>query len=188
MYHNQHRSKQTYYRQINHSEIFRAWLDQELKLKQPITNKCRLAMTNTQRIWNLRPILTKQATETLAIGIVMSHLDYCNTLFIELLEYDISKLQQIQNICARLFLHKEQHYSTMEWLKTLHWLLICQRIKHRLLTIIHKCLKGKDLAFLLNLLILNPTSRPGLRSSGEYKKLIIPELRKKHLWQGHSAC
>ena len=36
-----------------------AWLDQELKLKQHITNKCRLAMTNIQRIKNLRLILTK---------------------------------------------------------------------------------------------------------------------------------
>ena len=72
-----------------------AWLDQELKLKQNITNKCRLVMANIQRIKNLRPILTKQATETLAIGILMSHLDYCNTLFIGLPECDISKLQWI---------------------------------------------------------------------------------------------
>ena len=113
-----------------------ACLDQELKLKQYITDKCRLAMTNIQRIKNLRLTLTKQATEILAKGIVMSCLDYCNTLFIGLLECDISKFQQIQNICARLALHKEQYYSTLECLKTLHWLLICQRIKHKLLTIV----------------------------------------------------
>ena len=77
-------------------------------------------MANIQRIKNLRPILTNQATETLVIGLVMSHLDYCNTLFIGLLECDISKLQQIQNICVRLVLHKEQHYSTTECPKTLH--------------------------------------------------------------------
>ena len=61
-----------------------AWLDQELKLKQHTTNKCRLAMANIQRIKNLRPILIKQTMETVAIGIVMSHLGYCNTLFIGL--------------------------------------------------------------------------------------------------------
>ena len=120
-----------------------AWLHQELKLKQHITNKCRLSMANIQRIKKLRLILTNQATETLVIGLVMSHLDYYNTLFIGLPECDISKLQQIQNICARLVLHKEQHYSTIECLKTLHWLLICQRIKHKLLTITYKCLKAR---------------------------------------------
>ena len=144
-----------------------AWLDQELKLKQHITNKCRLAMANIQRIKNLRSILTKQAMETLVIGLVMSHLDCCNTLFIGLPDRDISKLQQIQNICARLVLHKEQHYSTTECLKTLHWLPVSKRIKHKLLTIIYKCLKGKSLAYLSNLLTLNPISRLGLRSSGE---------------------
>ena len=150
-----------------------AWLDQELNLKQHITNKCRLAMANIQRIKNLSPIITKQATKTLAIGIVMSHLDYCNTLFIGLPECDISKLQQIPNICARLVLHKE-HYSTTECLEMFHWLPICQRIKHKLLTILYKCLKGKALAYLSNLLTLNPISRPGLSL--------------KHLWQGHSGC
>ena len=136
-------------------------------------------MANIHRIKNLRLLLTKQTMETLAIGIVMSHLDYCNTLFIGLLKCDISKLQHIQNIYARLVLHKEQHYSTMECLKILHWLLICQRIKHKLLTIIYKCLKGKTLAYLSNLLTLNPISRPALRSSGEYKKLIIPRVKNK---------
>ena len=141
-----------------------AWLDQELKLKQQITNKCRLAMANLHSIKNLGSIHTKQATQTLVIGLVMSHLDYCNTLFIGLLECDISKLQWIQNISARLVLHKE-HYSTTACLKTLHWLSVCQRIKHKLLTIIYKCFKGKALAYLSNLLTLNPISRLCLRSS-----------------------
>ena len=107
----------------------------------------------------------------------MSHLDYYNTLFIGLPECDISKLQWIQNIWARSVLHKEQHYSTTECLKTLHWLPICQRIKHKLLTIIYKCLKGKAAVYLSNLLTLNPISRLGLRSPGEYKKLIIPRVK-----------
>ena len=154
-----------------------AWLDQKLKSKQHITKKCRLAMANIQRIKNLRLILTKQAMETLAIGIVMSRLDDCNTPFIGLPEFDISILLHIQNICARLILHKEQHYSTTECLKTLHWLPILQRIKNKLLTIVYKCLKGKVPAYLSNLLTLNPINRPGLRSSGEYKKLKIPRVK-----------
>ena len=156
-----------------------AWLDQELKLKQHITNKCRLAMANIQGIKNLRLMLTKQAMEILVIGLVMSHLDYCNTLFIGLPECDISRLQQIQNICVRLVLHKEQYYSTTECLKTLHWLPICLRIKHKLITIVYKCLKGKAPTYLSNWLTLNPINRIGLRSSGEYKKLIIPRVKNK---------
>ena len=109
----------------------------------------------------------------------MSHLDYCSTLFIGLPECDISRLQQIQNICARLCLHKEQYYSTTECLKTLHWLPICQRIKHKLLPIVHKCLKDMASAYLSNQLTLNPIGRLGLRSSGEYKKLIIPRVKNK---------
>ena len=37
-----------------------AWLDQELKLKQHITNKCRLEMANIQKIKKLRLMLTNK--------------------------------------------------------------------------------------------------------------------------------
>ena len=156
-----------------------AWLDQELKLKQHVTNKCRLAMANMQRIKKLRPMLTKQAMKTFVIGLVMSPLDYCNTLFIGLPECDISRLQQTQNICVRLVLHKEQYHSTTECLKTIQWLPIFQRIKHILLTSVYKCLKDMAPAYLSNQLTLNPISRLGLRSVGEYKKLIIPRVKNK---------
>ena len=132
-------------------------------------------MANIQRIKNLRPMLTKQATETLVIVLVMSHLDYCNTLCICLPECDISPLQQIQSICRRFVLHEEQYYS----LKTLHWLQICQRIKHKLLTIVYKCLKSMAPAYLSNQLTINSIGRLGLRSLGEYKKLIIPRVKNK---------
>ena len=104
-------------------------------------------MANIQRIKKLRQMLPKQAMDTLAIGLVMSNLDYCNTLFIGLPECDISRLQWIQNICARLVLHKEQYHSTTECLKTLHWLSICQMIKHKLVTIVYKCLKDMAPAY-----------------------------------------
>ena len=82
-------------------------------------------------------------------------------------------------MCTRLVLHKEQHYSTTEHLITLHWLPICQRIKRKLLPFIYKRLKGTAPSYLSNLLTLNPICRPGLRSSGEYKKLIIPRVKNK---------
>ena len=125
-----------------------AWLDQELKMKQHIVNKCRTAMLNIQRIKHLRPLLTENITQALVLGLVILHIDYCNSLFVGLPETDISKLQRIQNVGAKLVLNKPRSYSATETLRQLHWLPMQQKIKHKLLTIVFKCLNDKAPAYL----------------------------------------
>ena len=77
-------------------------LDQNLNMKKHITTKCQTAMLNIQRIMNIRHLLTQDAIETLVLGTVVSHLDYCNSILVNLPEVDIAKMQHIQNIAARM--------------------------------------------------------------------------------------
>ena len=51
-------------------------LDENLSLKKHIKTKCKTAMWNIQRIKSIRNMLTKDACETLILGLVLSHLDY----------------------------------------------------------------------------------------------------------------
>ena len=81
-------------------------LDQQLNLKQHITSKCQIAMLNIQHIKNIRHLLTQEATEILVLGTVMSHLDYCNGILVGLPEVDISKMQHVQNIAAKMVVLK----------------------------------------------------------------------------------
>ena len=55
-------------------------MDEKLSFKDHITAKCRTAAINIQCIKTIRQVLTEQVTETLVMGIVMSHLDYCNAI------------------------------------------------------------------------------------------------------------
>ena len=73
-------------------------LDRQLNLKQHITSKCQNAMLNIQHIKNIRHLLTQEATETLVLGTVMSHLDYCNGILAGLPDVDISRMQHVQFI------------------------------------------------------------------------------------------
>ena len=70
-----------------------AWLDEHLTLKEHI--KCRIAMVNPQHIHLIRQYLTHDTTETLVLGIVMSHLDYSNAIFSGLPDKDMANLQRI---------------------------------------------------------------------------------------------
>ena len=65
-------------------------VDEKLSFKEHIIAKCRTAAINFQRIKAIWQVLTKQAMETLVLGTVMSHLDYCNAILCDLPNTDIS--------------------------------------------------------------------------------------------------
>ena len=77
-------------------------LDRLLNLKHHITSKCQIAKLNIQNIKNISHLLTQDATETLVFGTVMSHLDHCNGILAGLPDMDMSKMQCVQNIAAKM--------------------------------------------------------------------------------------
>ena len=156
-----------------------ALIDERLSFKQFINSKCRMAMWNLQKMKAIRNVLTDDLWKTLVSALVLSHLDYTNTILSCLPEVDIKKMQCIQNMAAKLVLN----YSTMEsstcCLKNLYWLPISTRIEHKLLTITYKCLNGEALEYLSDLLSVIPESRRMLRLSNKYKQLVIPKVKRK---------
>ena len=129
--------------------------------------KCHMAMFNLQKIRQIRPVLTMDACWTLVFGLVTSHLDYANALYTGLPDCDLAKRQHVQNAAAKLVLNKPKHDSATEALKELHWLLIRFRIIHKLLTLVHKSLKGNAPKYLQELLHKHQPGRDGLRSSND---------------------
>ena len=62
----------------------------------------------------------------------MSHLDYCNSVLVGLPDVDISKMQCIQNIAARMVVLNNvamKGSNSRSILAKLHWLPICRRIR-----------------------------------------------------------
>ena len=67
------------------------WTDQHLTFKHHIKIKCKTAMWNLQKLKNIRPVLTIEAANTLAMGTIISHLDYCTSIYSGLPETDLKK-------------------------------------------------------------------------------------------------
>ena len=103
-------------------------------------------------MWNLQKpkaicdILTEGTCKTLVMGLVMSHLDYANAIFVGLQETDIDKLQCVHNMAAKLILNKDKEDSVTECFIKLHWLPIRTRIHFKILTLTYKCLNGQALS------------------------------------------
>jgi len=152
-------------------------LDESLTMKDFVTSKCRTAMWNIQRIKNFRSILTQEACETLTLGLVISHLDFTNAVLTGIPDCDIKRLQRVQNIAAKLVVNNDENAHTC--LKKLHWLPIKLRIKHKVLTLVYKCLNNDAPHYLKDLLVIDTPSRPQLRSNSTASvKLTVPFVRR----------
>ena len=89
---------------VEKSEIIRLlgiWIDSNLNLKTNVTKKSQTAMLNIFKIKHIRRYLTQEACEVLVHGLVMSHLDYCNSLYYGLLDFDVNRLQRVQSIAYK---------------------------------------------------------------------------------------
>ena len=97
---------------VKHSTCIRylgAWADDKLNFKVHIATKCHIAMWNLQKFKVIWDLLTEETCTTLVMGLVISHLDYKNAILFGLSDTDIHKLQQMQNMAAKLILNKDKH-------------------------------------------------------------------------------
>ena len=92
-------------------------IDENLNLKSHITRKCRIAIGNFHKLKRIRRVLTRDAAITVALGLVVAHLDYANTVFIGLPDVEFAKLQRIQNMTAKLVTGASKYDSSTQALK-----------------------------------------------------------------------
>ena len=101
---------------------------------------------HSMHIKNIRHLLTQEAMETLVVGTVVSHLDYCISILVNLPEVQHSQdAAFIQNIAARMVVLNDmamKDSNSRSILEKLHWLPICRRIQYKVLTLVHNCLLG----------------------------------------------
>ena len=149
--------------------------DSELSLKKHISSVCRASYLQIRQIRQIRSSLDIRSTTLLANSLVSSRLDYCNSLFYELPDSSLHRLQRIQNSLARAVLpstKRSDHISPV--LRKLHWLPIKQRIAFKIASLTFKTLQNKIPSYLNDLLHCHNPSR-SLRSSNQLL-LVIPRM------------
>ena len=138
-------------------------------------------MLNIFRIKHIRRYLTQDACEVLFHGLVMLHLDYCNSLYYGLPDCDLNRLQRVHSITCKLVLNRSKYDSCTECLTQQHWLPIRFQIQHKISTMVHNCLNLRAPQYLRNLLAYRPEIRAsrGLRSELNYKLQQVPRIKLK---------
>ena len=155
-----------------------AVLDQHLSFEQHVSRTCQTCYLELRRISSIKHYLSQNALKTLVCSLVLSRLDYCNSLLGGISKKLTKRLQMVQNHAARLISSTKRRDHISPVLKDLHWLPVDQRIVYKLLLLTHKCLNDQGPSYLSDLLKIYTPARH-LRSSFDSRRLQIPSFRLK---------
>ncbi|KAI4899454.1 hypothetical protein NFI96_009143 [Prochilodus magdalenae] len=137
-----------------------------------LTRSCRFLLYNIRRI---RPFLSQEAIQLLVQSLVISRLDYCNSLRAGLPLRVIRPLQLVQNAAARLIFNLLKFTHVTPLLRSLHWLPVVARIRFKTLKLAYKAKNGPAPPYLMAMVKSRSVSR-ALRASST-ARLEPPSLR-----------
>jgi len=116
--------------------------------------------------------------QLLVVGLVLSWLDYCNSLLINLPASLIQRMQSVQNDAARLIFNKRQSEHITDALISLHWLRIPLWIIFKVATLTFRALHGTAPPYMMSQFthVADMHNRRRLRSASS-NQLDVPSFR-----------
>ena len=114
-------------------------------------------------IYRIRRYITIESCHHLVRALILSRLDYANSLMLGISAKDRNQLQKLQNRAVRIVFRAERLHPSAPLLRTLHWLPVDQRIKFKVLLYVFKGVHGLAPPYLNEFLVPYSPGRPNLR-------------------------
>ena len=118
-------------------------LDEKLSFKDHIQNRSEKASYNLRLIRNIQKYIDIDSTKILLCTLVLSQLDYANSILTKTPKTIIKPCQTVQNFAARVTYNKSRREDVYMCLQQLHWLPIKYRTMFKLLPIAYNAVHGK---------------------------------------------
>ena len=120
-------------------------------LDSHISAICKSCYYHLRSLRHIRRSLTQDTAISVAVAIVQSRLDYCNSLLYDISTFNINKNQRVQNLAARLALN-DWHSHSHVLVSKLHWLPVLSRIKFKISSLTYKLLNDHQPGYLSSLI------------------------------------
>ena len=157
--------------------------DDSLTMYSQVNAICKSVNFHIRNFWRIRRFITTEACHHIVRGLVLSRLDYANSLLFGAREADLTRLQRLQNKAARLVLSCGRDQSSTDLFRELHWLPVKQRIIYKLMLYFYKALNDMAPCYISAMVHLQNTDpaeyRQRLRSSSDQTRLIVSRSFKR---------
>jgi len=91
-------------------------------MNEHVTSVCRAPYYHLKDIHCLKAFFAQESLVNVVHAFVTSRIDYCNSLLYGISDYNINRLQRIQNSAARILTNTRKYYHITPILQKLHWL------------------------------------------------------------------
>ena len=164
------------------------WFNDTFDMSQFVTTLCSASFFQLHNIRRIRKYLTQEAAATLVHSFVTCRIDYCNSLLSGLPDYQLAKLQRVQNSAARLVYRESKFCHITPLLKKLHWLPIMYRIRFKIALLTYKAISGLAPSYITDLNSIKTGVNYSLRSGNELllnfpSRLILHLVTVLLVWQ-----
>ena len=158
-------------------------IDSGLTFSEHVSKLVNTCYYHLRQIRSIRKSLTIDSAHALVRALVLSRLDYCNSLLAGITRALIGRLDSVMRAAARLILqlHYTDHVTSLIRGR-LHWLDAASRINYKLCVLAYKCQRNLAPNYLAEYCIpVNSVSGRSRLRSATTGELIIPPCSTKRL-------
>ena len=143
------------------------YLDSNMSYVNQVNSVVSKAFLSIKNIARIKSFLTSKEKSILLTALVLSKIDFCNSLYYGINGSLLNKLQVVQNSAARLVFNKRKFDHSTGLLYQLHWLPVKDRIFFKINLLVHKALYQPSPNDMQKLVMLNCTRTFNLK--GDYR-------------------
>ena len=140
-------------------------LDCHLTMNAHVTNIARTCYFELRRLASIRRFLTSTATATLVSAVVLSIIDYCNSLLFGSTRDVTSHLQRMLKYAARVILCLPKSCNITTHLISLHWFPVKVRSTYKIAFLCYHCHNSTAPSYVADMLHKKPSHTRITRSA-----------------------
>ena len=153
------------------------FIDSDLVMRSHVVRVVARCFAVLRQLRQIRRFLPPSTIQTLVVALVLTRLDYANSVLVGLPVHLVQRLQSVLNASARLIYGLRRCDHITDALLTLHWLKVPERIQFKLAVLVHRVIHGSAPSYLGPLLrVADIPGRRALRSAST-RQLFIPQVR-----------
>jgi len=154
-------------------------VDQEMLFADHVRRLASLCFYLLRQLRSIRRTLTTETTTILVHALVISRIDYCNSVLVGAYDVHLRQLQAVLNAAARLIVRKRKYDSISSTIEDiLHWLPIRQRVEFKTCVLVYNCLHNISPSYLSSIcqpVSVNPSC--GYLQSAACSDLVVPATK-----------
>jgi len=113
------------------------YIDSDVSTRSHVTRTVSACFAVLRQLRSIRRSVPRSVFQSLVASLVLTRLDYGNSILAGVPQYQLKRLQSVMNAVARLVFSSSRYESITPLLRQLHWLKAAERIDYKLALLVY---------------------------------------------------